>query len=167
MSTTIASASMTTSGTATTSTCTPVYQIPTTDAACAVNIGNLYNATAVLKQCCGSAPVVSYENDCASYCLAIGQDINKLSKCFIAGGLGTAFCNNVVNATATGTVTSASATGSVSSAASTSGSGTTTAASGATNTATHGAAAHVVNLSAGGISVIALLFCSALFGTLA
>lgn len=160
MSTTIASATVTTSGTAATSTCTPVYQIPTKDAACAVNIGNLHNATAVLKQCCGSAPVVSYENDCASYCLAVGQDISKLSNCFIAGGLGTAFCNDVVNATATGAVTSASST------ASTSGSGTTTASS-ATNTATHGAAAHAVNLSAGGISVIALLFCSALFGTLA
>ncbi|EED14345.1 conserved hypothetical protein [Talaromyces stipitatus ATCC 10500] len=123
------------------------WEIPTTDAACAIHPSSLSNATDVLKHCCGPAPVVSYDDGCASYCLAQGQNVSSLTNCLMSNGAAP-FCNNALNATATAAVSSAASTATGSS---------------ATSTKT-GAAAKI---SVGGVSVIGLLFCSALFGALA
>lgn len=142
--------------------CPQTWTIPTTDAACAIHPSG--NSSDVLKQCCGVASVQSFDDDCAQYCLAQGQDVGSLLSCLQSNGVSGAdvFCNSNTSATATAAVSSASSTGSATS----TGSGTATGAS-ATSTTTHGAAPPSAKLSAGGVSVLALLFCSALFGALA
>lgn len=88
--------------------------------------------------------------------------MSVLETCLQSNG-GDVFCNSGLNATATAAVSSsASSTGGASS----TGSGTATGSS-ATSTSSHGAAVHTTKVSTGGVGVIALLFCSALFGALA
>lgn len=85
--------------------------------------------------------------------------MSVLETCLKGNG-GDVFCNSGLNATATAAVSSASST------ASSTGTGTATGSS-ASSTSSHGAAVKAVKVSTGGVSVIALLFCSALFGALA
>lgn len=141
-------------GASSTSACTPSWTIPTTDAACAIQVSG--NGSAVMKQCCGVASVVDYNNGCTEYCLAQDQDVGDLTKCLYSNGVtyNDVFCNNGTNATATAAVSSASSTSTTT--------GTATK-SGASSTST-GAAA---KMSTGGVGVLALLFCSAMFGALA
>ncbi|PGH14982.1 hypothetical protein AJ79_02662 [Helicocarpus griseus UAMH5409] len=61
------------------------YQIPTTDASCAVPNKGDYRK--YMEDCCNSAPVESYNNDCALYCLAVDQSVNDLTKCLFDAGV--------------------------------------------------------------------------------
>ncbi|CAJ2503045.1 Uu.00g104390.m01.CDS01 [Anthostomella pinea] len=87
-----------------------LYDIPVTDAACAVAFGG--NHTDVMSGCCKSADVVSYYDDCGLYCLAADQSVKALQDCLFAGGMAwqSVFCNAGVNATATATDASVPAT---------------------------------------------------------
>lgn len=89
--------------------------------------------------------------------------MSVLETCLQKNG-GDVFCNGGLNATATAAVSSASST--ASSTGTGTGTGTATGSS-ASSTSSHGAAVKDAKLSTGGVSVIALLFCSALFGALA
>ncbi|KAJ4301899.1 hypothetical protein N0V90_003995 [Kalmusia sp. IMI 367209] len=89
-------------------TTTSFSEFPTKDSACAVGgtSGFPSNYSDILKDCCKSAPVESWGNDCALYCLAADQSIADLQKCWQEGGVkaGDIFCNGASNATATGAV---------------------------------------------------------------
>jgi hypothetical protein len=87
-----------------TAVCNP-YQIPITDAACAVPFGPDRNHTDAMAHCCKPAEVVSYFDDCGLYCVAAGQTIDDLQKCLFGQGVKyqDVFCNAGVNATATNT----------------------------------------------------------------
>ncbi|KAJ6138695.1 hypothetical protein N7471_005181 [Penicillium samsonianum] len=131
-----------------------VWEIPTTDAACAAIISG--NMTDVMDECCKNAKVSKYDNDCGIYCLAQGQDVNKLQSCLTSksGNYQNVFCNARLNATAT-------ATGSKSTS---SGTGTSTASS-ATSTSPNAAIANQP-ISKSGVGLIALLFGSALMAVI-
>lgn len=91
-----------TSATASSSCAAKLYEIPTHDAACAMPI-EVSNSSAVMKSCCSSASVVSYD-DCDYYCLAVDQDVGTLAECLIKGSkAGDVWCNTNSNATATAT----------------------------------------------------------------
>lgn len=49
------------------------------DASCA--IANEDDNRDIMKKCCKSAPVVAYNDDCAIYCLAMGQSVQDLTDC--------------------------------------------------------------------------------------
>ncbi|CAI7636979.1 unnamed protein product [Penicillium viridicatum] len=129
-----------------------VWEIPTTDAACAAVISG--NITDVMDDCCKDAKVSKYDNDCGIYCLAQGQDVNKLQSCLTSksGNYNNVFCNAALNATATATATGSKSTSS--------GTGTSTQSS-ATSTSTNAAIANQP-ISKSGVGLIALLFGSAL-----
>ncbi|KAL4912713.1 hypothetical protein BDW62DRAFT_206227 [Aspergillus aurantiobrunneus] len=94
------------------STCTlKLYDIPTSDAACAMPMNSTYKD--LMATCCGAASVTPY-SDCDYYCLAQGQTVGDLAECLIRGSeAGQVWCNTNVNATATATLTtSATGTGS-------------------------------------------------------
>lgn len=59
-----------------------------------------------MEKCCGPAPVQSYDNDCASYCLALDQTVKELTDCLYDDGNGVkweeVWCVGGVNDTATG-----------------------------------------------------------------
>ncbi|OGM49822.1 hypothetical protein ABOM_001593 [Aspergillus bombycis] len=95
--------------TATSSCHAKLYEIPTTDAACAMPMNSTYHT--LMTNCCGSASVISY-SDCDYYCLAQSQTVGDLAECLIKGSAaGQVWCNTNANATATGTATAtASAT---------------------------------------------------------
>ncbi|KAI1344714.1 hypothetical protein F5Y15DRAFT_363215 [Xylariaceae sp. FL0016] len=105
MDATMASTATATSASATaTSTCgVYLYDIPITDAACAVPFGG--NNTDTMSSCCKDADVVSYYSDCGLYCLAEDQTIEDLQKCLMNNGVApqSVFCNAANNATATAT----------------------------------------------------------------
>lgn len=148
MSATTTSTSVSASSTA----CNVNWQIPTTDAACAAVIrGNVTNA---MDKCCGKASPEKYQDDCAIYCPAVGQDVEKLFKCIQdeSGNYNDVFCNAANNATATATgskPTTGTATG-----------------TGATSTSTNAA---LVNqpVSKSGLGLAALMFGSAFMAVLA
>ncbi|QKX60263.1 uncharacterized protein TRUGW13939_07406 [Talaromyces rugulosus] len=162
--------------------CAVTYEIPTQDAACGAVHSDISDK--IMKQCCGDADIVSIDGGCASYCLAQGKDVGELSKCLYSNGFtgNSVYCNKPQTATATGTGTgtgTATSTGSSGSTATgtaatttttgtatTSGTGTATGTS-ATASTTTGAAVPVAKVSTGGVGVLALLFCSALFGAMA
>ncbi|KAJ5384273.1 hypothetical protein N7517_002184 [Penicillium concentricum] len=150
MSTTSTSSSASATGTA----CgARVWEIPTADAACAAILSG--NMTDVMDDCCKHAKVSKYENNCGIYCLAQGQDINKLQSCITSksNNYHDVFCNAALNATA-----SAKGTKSTSSATSTQ--------SSATSSSTNAA---IVNqpISKSGLGLIGLLFGSALMAVIA
>lgn len=90
--------------------------------------------------------------------------MSALESCLQSNG-GDPFCNSGLNATATAAVSNtASSTGGAKSTGT--GTGTATGSS-ASSTSSHGAAVKTTKVSTGGVGVIALLFCSALFGALA
>ncbi|KAJ5330086.1 hypothetical protein N7452_010476 [Penicillium brevicompactum] len=141
--------STTTSSVSATSTAcgSSVWQIPTTDAACAAVVRG--NVTDALDQCCKEASVHKYDNDCAIYCLAQGQDTHALQSCISSksGNFNDVFCNAAPNATATATGSKSTSTG--------------TSTSTSTSTSTHNAAIANQPVSKSGLGLIALLFGSA------
>jgi hypothetical protein len=159
----------TTTGTAvspTNTACVLNYEIPTKDAACAVVHSD--TSDKVMKQCCLDAAVVTINDGCASYCLAQGQDVGALSKCLYDNGFtgNKAYCNKAQTATATAPIRTTASGSTATGTASTSGTGTATGTS-ATSSSTTGAAVPVAKVSTGGVGVLARLFCSALFGSMA
>lgn len=131
-----------------------VWQIPTTDAACAAVVSG--NMTDVMDDCCKNAKVTKYDNDCGIYCLAQGQDVDKLQSCITSksGNYHDVFCNAALNATATATTTGSKSTSS----------GPSTE-SPATSTSTNAAIANQP-ISKSGVGLIALLFGSALMAVI-
>ncbi|CAG7926370.1 unnamed protein product [Penicillium olsonii] len=132
-----------------------VWQIPTTDAACAAVIRG--NVTDVMDQCCDDASTHKYDNDCAIYCLAQGQDVGKLQTCITSksGNFNDVFCNAGLNATATSTGTKSTSTGTSTSTSST-----------GTSTSTDNAAIVNQPISKSGLGLVALLFSSAFMAVL-
>jgi hypothetical protein len=80
-----------------------LYNIPTTDNACALS--DTGNHTEIMKACCKSASVISYYDGCGLYCLAQGQSVGELTQCMYGQGASYSevFCRGGVNATATET----------------------------------------------------------------
>ncbi|KAF2833142.1 hypothetical protein CC86DRAFT_5612 [Ophiobolus disseminans] len=136
-------------------------RFPTADISCAVGStqGIPSNTSDVLRKCCKSAPVESFNGACGYYCLSVQQSVADLQKCFMEGGVAPAsiFCNGNNTATATGTPTGgASRTGS-------SGSPTGTGAS-ATGGGNTGGAAQ--GISKAGLGMLGMVFVSAMAGML-
>lgn len=150
-------------------TCAPYYQIPTQDAACAVNLQPGYSNA--FDKCCKPASVVTYNNGCNIYCLAEDQPIEKLQLCLQKSGTqGNAFCNAVGNATATATNTG-TATGMTTGTATGEATGTSAGTPTSTETpakSTHTGAA-IVNqpVSKSGLALLAMTVFSGLLGVLA
>ncbi|KAJ5835255.1 hypothetical protein N7447_001281 [Penicillium robsamsonii] len=131
-----------------------VWEIPTTDAACAAILGG--NMTDVMDDCCKNAKVSKYENDCGIYCLAQGQDVNELQSCLTSksNNYHNVFCNAALNATATATAKDSKSTAS----------GTSTHSS-TTSSSTNAAIAHQP-ISKSGLGLVGLLFGSALMAVI-
>jgi hypothetical protein len=112
--------------------------------------------TDVMDECCKNAKVTKYDNDCGIYCLAQGQDVDKLQSCLTSksGNYHDVFCNAALNATATATTTGSKSTSS----------GTSTDSS-ATSTSTNAAIANQP-ISKSGVGLMALLFGSALMAVI-
>lgn len=145
-----------------------LYDIPVSDAACAVAFGG--NHTSVMSDCCKSADVVSYADDCGLYCLALDQTVEDLLKCMYGQGIGysDAFCNGTANATATGSGASLASGASVVATASggDKASGTKSA-GGSDSTSSENAAPGApkgTGLTMGGMTVSAVLLASVLVG---
>lgn len=141
---------------------TAFSEFPVKDAACAVGGTSGYpdNYKDILKSCCKNAPVESWGNGCALYCLSVDQSIADLQKCWqeTDGGVkpGDIFCNGVQNATATSTPSKTSGGGAKE----------TGGPSGSTNSP--GAAYAVVpqRPTKTGLGVLAVVLGSAVFGAL-
>ncbi|KAF2704495.1 hypothetical protein K504DRAFT_461256 [Pleomassaria siparia CBS 279.74] len=136
-------------------------QYPTTDVFCAVasTSGLPSNYSDILGSCCKDAPVEKYADDCALYCLVVGQSVMDINKCFQDGGVKpqVIVCNGNNTATATGKPSS------------TSGSATVTGTDGAVTTVSPTGAAmtyQVQGVSKAGLGMLAVLFASAAVGTL-
>lgn len=136
-------------------------KFPTADAACAVGgtSGVPSNYADILKGCCKSAPVESWNSGCALWCLAADQSIADLQKCWQDGGVaaGGIFCNQPNNATAT---EKPSGTGS----------GTKQTGSGGASSSTSSPGAAPVTVPKGvskaGLGMLAVVLGSAVFGAL-
>jgi hypothetical protein len=159
-----ASASATPTSTACANVSFSTFLQDTKDIACAVGstagLPSSYKDT--LKKCCKSAPVESYENDCALYCLSVDQTVADLQKCFQEGGVSPQliFCSGNSTATATGKPSGTqggSRSGSPSGAES--GASSSSAAAAVLRAPTQG-------LSKAGMGVAAMIFVSAVFGAL-
>lgn len=149
-----------------------MYEIPVKDASCAVPIAGNYNDQ--IKKCCGDdAPIISYNNDCASYCLAVDQTVKDLTECLYDGGVKwkDVFCAGNETATATGEATGGATAATKTKTASASGTdtGTSTARSenSSTTTSTGGAVSSFFQgwpVSKGTISIFAFLLSAAVAG---
>ncbi|KAF5671433.1 hypothetical protein FHETE_4143 [Fusarium heterosporum] len=64
--------------------CTQVYDTPNQDNVCAMIYKD--NATDIMSQCCGDAKIVSYQDGCGVYCVAVDQTIVKLQECLFDHG---------------------------------------------------------------------------------
>jgi hypothetical protein len=138
-----------------TSTCgATVYQLRVTDAACGAKLSG--NMSTVFDTCCKGDNPVKY-NDCGIYCLAQQQTVKELSDCIMskANNYRDVSCEGKQNATATAAATATKSTS------------TSTSTSSGTGTSTHNAAANTGPVSTGGVSVLAMLFCSAVMGLFA
>ncbi|KAL2215190.1 hypothetical protein M432DRAFT_642759 [Thermoascus aurantiacus ATCC 26904] len=136
-----------------------LYEIPTTDAACAVPSKGNYSD--VMNHCCKVAKVQSYDNDCGLYCLAQEQSVGDLSSCLTSNGVKyrDAFCNHNQTATATAKVSSAESTG-------TSTASKTGTAASATSSGNAAVSFQQQSISKSGLGILALLFCSTVAGAL-
>ncbi|KUI67629.1 hypothetical protein VM1G_02846 [Cytospora mali] len=109
----VSATSAASSAVATSTACTGslVYDIPVQDASCAIQSGG--NHTEIMSKCCGSADVVSYDNNCGLYCLAIGQSVGDITSCMFDNGASYSevFCRGTGNATASATASDTLATG--------------------------------------------------------
>ncbi|KAL1883339.1 hypothetical protein Daus18300_000397 [Diaporthe australafricana] len=163
----------TTASAGATNTCTSpsLYDIPVNDTACAIPYGG--NHTDVMSNCCKSADVVSYQDNCGLYCLVIDQTVSDVTDCLYGDGIAwaDAFCNGEGNDTATATAggggalaTGASVVGGAS-ASKTGGSSS----SSSTSSSSSSAAAGVVpvkGFGTAGLAVSGMLLSSVLFGVL-
>lgn len=150
-----------------------IYDIPVQDASCAVPFGG--NHTDIMSQCCGSADVVSYDNNCGLYCLAIEQSVSDITSCLFDNGASYSdvFCRGTGNATASVTASDTLATG-ASIIASGSGSSANKTSdgtgSGSSTSRSNANAAPGVALLSGfsvmGFAVTGLVFSSVVFGAL-
>ncbi|KAK2794866.1 hypothetical protein FQN51_000609 [Onygenales sp. PD_10] len=79
------------------------YQIPIKDAACAVPNSKEYPDH--MEKCCKAAPITPYNDECAIYCLAVGQNVKDLTDCLFDAGVAfnEVWCNGAQTATATKT----------------------------------------------------------------
>ncbi|KAJ5889205.1 hypothetical protein N7504_010015 [Penicillium tannophilum] len=103
------SSTTTTSATATSSCSAKLYDIPVHAAACAMPMAYT-NSSAIMKDCCSSATVKSYDS-CDYYCLAVDQTVGELAKCLMtASDSSEVWCNTNANATASLTTGSATST---------------------------------------------------------
>lgn len=160
--------SVTTTSASATSTCTPSWKMPIRDAACAAPAQG--NSSDAFDKCCKSAPINKYNDGCNMYCLALGQSQDDLSSCLTSNGIrfGQVFCasgNSSATATSSPTSTRSSETSSTTS-TSTSTSSSTTSGSSASETS-EGAAVINQPITKGGLGLLAMMFCSALFGVVA
>lgn len=168
-STAVSTATGTSAAPSATGTCASpsLYDIPLNDTACAVPYGG--NHTDVMTTCCKSADVVSYNDDCGLYCLAIDQTVTDITDCLYQNGIAwaDAFCNGVGNDTATATGNSApTATGATvvsGSSASKTGSSSSSSSTGDSDSS---AAAPVRGVSAMGVTISGLLLSSVMLGVL-
>lgn len=166
----------TTTGTAgATSTCGSVslYVIPVNDTACAVTYGG--NHTDVMSKCCKSADVVSYNDNCGLYCLAVDQTVDDLTDCLYGDGIGwaDAFCRGTGNDTATATdnggplSTGASVVASAGGgSASKTGDSASSSSTGDSSSSAARGVAPVKGFGAAGLTISGLLLSSVLFGVL-
>jgi len=87
----------------------PYDQLPTQDTACAVAYrspdGLPSDTKDKMSSCCKDADVSPFASDCGLYCLAIGQSVGDLTKCFQDQGINPSWiwCNGNNTATATAT----------------------------------------------------------------
>lgn len=142
-----------------------LYNIPVRDAACAVAFGG--NHTSVMADCCQSADVISYADDCGLYCLAQDQTVEDLLNCMYGQGIGysDAFCNGTANATATGTGSGTLGSGASVVASASGGSKTSGSASGSESSENAAPGApREVGLTMGGMTVSVVLLASVLVG---
>ncbi|KAL2849837.1 hypothetical protein BJY01DRAFT_245775 [Aspergillus pseudoustus] len=157
--------SATTTSSAAAATCTggvSSWILPVQDAAC--GLPSAGNASAIMDKCCGIADVTSFNDDCGLYCLAQGQNVGDLLHCIEDAGAipGQFFCT--ANQTATATAAPPSQTSD----------NDDDDDNNSTSTSDNDAAEPSESDNAGlrlsqpvsktGLGVIAMLFCSALFG---
>jgi hypothetical protein len=174
MSSTAMSTATSTSGAASaTNTCAgpSLYDIPVSDKACAVPAGG--NHTEVMSQCCKGADIVSYNDGCGLYCLAIGQPVEDITNCLFSNGIPyqDGFCNGKGNDTASATEnTSPTATGASVVSEGAAGASASRTGSGASSSSTGGsdssAAAPVRGISALGVTISGLLLSSLMLGAM-
>ncbi|KAF2680096.1 hypothetical protein K458DRAFT_256512, partial [Lentithecium fluviatile CBS 122367] len=146
----------------------------TKDIACAVGStsGIPSNYGDILKDCCKTAPVESYENACALYCLSVDQSVADLQKCFQEGGVSPQliFCSGNSTATATGKPSGTSSSSGSSGSGSGSPSGTSGTSGTASGSGSPGAAAVLgaptQGISKAGMGMAAMIVVSAIFGAL-
>ncbi|GAP92222.1 hypothetical protein SAMD00023353_9800110 [Rosellinia necatrix] len=83
--------------------CSNLYVIPIAEAGCAVSFTDSHKDA--MSECCKSADVISYSNDCGLYCAAAGQTIKELQDCLFGESVAyqDVFCNANQTATATNT----------------------------------------------------------------
>lgn len=67
-----------------TSTCTNLYNPPNQNAVCAMPSTSTY--LNYMSSCCGDAQIVSYDDDCGIYCVALDQTISDLIECLMEEG---------------------------------------------------------------------------------
>ncbi|KAH8727581.1 hypothetical protein GQ44DRAFT_703475 [Phaeosphaeriaceae sp. PMI808] len=143
-------------------------KFPVQDVACAVaSIQGLpSNTTDALKKCCKSK-VEDFNAPCGYLCLASGQSVADLQKCFMDGGVspGTIFCNgnNTATATAKPSTGPSSTSGASSGASSVKPSGTGS--SGASQSTVPGFAAKQ-GVSKAGLGMLGMIVVSAFAGAM-
>ena len=161
--------SVTTTAANPTSTCTTSdWTIPVRDAACAAHLTR-DNVADAFDECCGDASIERYNDDCSVYCLAQGQTIGSLVDCLVENGIphGQGVCNNGTNATATSKPT-ASKTDSEDSAESTSDADSDD--NDDDDDDSSGGDEDVAGrtvVTASGLGLVALMFCTVILGTFA
>ncbi|KAM0718332.1 hypothetical protein Q7P37_006664 [Cladosporium fusiforme] len=67
-----------------TNACTSLYNPPNQDAVCAMPYSDDYFN--YMSSCCGDAQIVSYDDDCGIYCVALDQTISDLIDCLMDKG---------------------------------------------------------------------------------
>jgi hypothetical protein len=134
-------------------------EFPTRDSACSVGgtSGFPSNYRDIFDTCCKSAPVETWSNDCALYCLSVDQNVGDLQKCFQDEGIQPALiqCNSASNATATGSPSSTNGASRPSSSGESNSNGDNQ----------EGAAMPVQGVTKAGLSIMILVVVSAVFGS--
>lgn len=138
--TALSSSSSTTCGTS------AQYELPVQDAACGVPNSSKYKS--IIEECAKPAGVLTYDNDCAIYALAIDQSVSNLTQCLYKAGVSwkDVWCFGSTNSTATATsYPTATATGTLTSTKDTALTATGTSTSTSTSTSTPNSSSTIVN----------------------
>lgn len=69
---------------ATSTACTNLYNPPNQNAVCAMPSTSTY--LDYMSSCCGDAQIVSYDDNCGIYCVALDQTISDLIECLMEEG---------------------------------------------------------------------------------